>query len=157
MQDWLNRIGLTLQFVALFLVTPEILGKEKIAALAKIWNGPLDWLGNHLSRRNIVGIGTGLLVGGTTYYTNRVNKERHAGFAGSFWGILIFVVCLVAVVWTIQYPLSWTPILVRKVTTNPRTSSWSELFCSARASSFSCGQRGYPAVSQRAYVIHRPP
>lgn len=30
MQDWLNRIGLTLQFVALFLVTPEIVGEEKV-------------------------------------------------------------------------------------------------------------------------------
>jgi len=42
MQDWLNRIGLTLQFVALFLVTPEIIGQEKVAALAdKLWIKPL--------------------------------------------------------------------------------------------------------------------
>jgi hypothetical protein len=32
MQDWLNRLGLTLQFIALFLTSPEIVGKERMAA-----------------------------------------------------------------------------------------------------------------------------
>jgi hypothetical protein len=30
--EWLNRIGLTLQLVALFLVTPEIIGRERMTA-----------------------------------------------------------------------------------------------------------------------------
>jgi hypothetical protein len=41
MEDWLNRIGMTLQFIALFLVTPEILGEEKVVALARtLWVRP---------------------------------------------------------------------------------------------------------------------
>ena len=30
LQHWLNRIGQTLQFIALFLVTPDIIGKERM-------------------------------------------------------------------------------------------------------------------------------
>ena len=45
MQDWLNRTGLVLQFLALFLVTPEILGQEKVDLLAqKLWIQPLNRL-----------------------------------------------------------------------------------------------------------------
>jgi hypothetical protein len=35
MEDWLNRIGLTLQFIALFLVTPQIVGEQAIERTAK--------------------------------------------------------------------------------------------------------------------------
>ena len=43
MQDWLNRIGLTLQFVAVFLVTPEILGKERVGRFAnRAWISPFS-------------------------------------------------------------------------------------------------------------------
>jgi hypothetical protein len=42
MVAWLNRIGLTLQFIALFLVTPEIVGREKIERLSDaIWVRPV--------------------------------------------------------------------------------------------------------------------
>lgn len=35
MQNWLNRAGLVLQFLALFLVTPEIFGEDKVRAATK--------------------------------------------------------------------------------------------------------------------------
>jgi hypothetical protein len=44
MQDWLNRLGLTLQFLALWLVTPQIVGEDlmlkagqSLSAMAKAW------------------------------------------------------------------------------------------------------------------------
>ena len=44
MQDWLNRLGLTLQFLALWLVTPQIVGEDlmlkagkSLSAKAKAW------------------------------------------------------------------------------------------------------------------------
>lgn len=42
MQNWLNRAGLILQFLALFLVTPEIFGEDRVrAATTKYVVGPL--------------------------------------------------------------------------------------------------------------------
>jgi hypothetical protein len=35
MQDWLNRLGLTLQFLALFLVTPTIVGEDLMLKVGK--------------------------------------------------------------------------------------------------------------------------
>jgi hypothetical protein len=67
MQDWLNRIGLTLQFVALFLVTPEILGERKVEALAELWRKPLAWLSVHITRPRIVGLATALMFGAVVY------------------------------------------------------------------------------------------
>jgi hypothetical protein len=44
MQDWLNRLGLTLQFLALWLVTPQIVGEDlmlkagkSLSAMAEAW------------------------------------------------------------------------------------------------------------------------
>jgi hypothetical protein len=37
-EDWLNRVGLTLQLVALFLVTPEIIGRERTKTMVKLFN-----------------------------------------------------------------------------------------------------------------------
>ena len=59
MQDWLNRIGLTLQFVALFFVTPEIIGEEKVRSMARtIWVEPIskskDLLTRHRRRAVLI-------------------------------------------------------------------------------------------------------
>jgi hypothetical protein len=35
MQDWANRIGMTLQFLSLWFVTPQILGEAKMLDAAK--------------------------------------------------------------------------------------------------------------------------
>jgi hypothetical protein len=57
-QDWLNRIGLTLQFLALFLVTPEIVGAKRLEDADKKLANVLRWI----APRWWTGIGVGLLV-----------------------------------------------------------------------------------------------
>jgi hypothetical protein len=50
MQDWLNRIGLTLQFIAVFLVTPEIIGRERVGKFVDDSLGlSVRWLGRFTS------------------------------------------------------------------------------------------------------------
>jgi hypothetical protein len=110
MEDWLNRIGLTLQFVALFLVTPEILGEKKVDSLSELWKKPLGWIEKHLTRNVIVLIGTLLLLAGIRIYTQVVPpRSAQHRFLGSVWGLFAFVLCLGIVVWIIQYLLSWVP------------------------------------------------
>jgi hypothetical protein len=44
-ENWLNRSGLSLQFVALFLVTPEIVGTERLASFTnEVWANPMKSL-----------------------------------------------------------------------------------------------------------------
>jgi hypothetical protein len=56
MQDWLNRLGLTLQFLALFFVTPQIVGEklmlkagERLHAFAGRWGSNMKVLGSLLA------------------------------------------------------------------------------------------------------------
>lgn len=67
MQDWLNRFGLTLQFAAVFLVTPEILGPDKVQALAdKLWVNPMRRIRNFVRAHPVVDLALlGALIVGT--------------------------------------------------------------------------------------------
>jgi hypothetical protein len=58
MQDWLNRIGLTLQFFALFFVTPEIIGSKRVDELIRtLWTKPLIRLRSMALGFKILGAG----------------------------------------------------------------------------------------------------
>ena len=58
MQDWLNRFGLSLQFFALFFVTPEIIGPKRVKELiSKLWDEPLIQLRSMALGFKIIGAG----------------------------------------------------------------------------------------------------
>lgn len=82
MQNWLNRAGLILQFLALFLVTPEIFGEEKVrAATTKYVVGPLVRLVAYFRRHPIIrGIGYAVLA----FAILCLYIAVHVGINGSF-------------------------------------------------------------------------
>ena len=108
MQNWLNRGGLVLQFLALFLVTPEIFGEEKVrAATANYVVGPLVRLVAYCRKHPILrGVGYAVLA----FAILCLYIAVHVGINGSFTVVLRGesvddILLLVVVVTVVPYVL----------------------------------------------------
>ena len=110
MQNWLNRGGLLLQFVALFLVTPEIFGEDKVrAATMRYVVQPLVRLVAFLRRHPVLRALGYLFVAVLLLFVYFV---VHAGIAGGLTVVVdgnsVAQVVLVGIVVVVVPYLLWT-------------------------------------------------
>jgi hypothetical protein len=92
MQEWFNRIGLVLQFVALFLLTPDIFGKERMeTAATRLRNLTHEITAGTKERINkkygslplgIAARGFFILIGSAIILISRLSAWHWIGFVG---------------------------------------------------------------------------